>query len=63
MLKAVRMRKLLTHLCNQDKKLSPDAKVRMYLVYLKYWTLNLKPLVVYPEVLFHPNSGIKELEG
>ena len=24
----------------------PNAKVRMYLVYLKYWTLNLMPLMV-----------------
>ena len=24
----------------------PDAKVRLYLVYLKYWTLNLMPLMV-----------------
>ena len=24
------------------------------LVYLKYWTLNLMPLMVYPKVLFHP---------
>ena len=26
----------------------PDAKVWMYLVYLANWTLNLRPLVVYP---------------
>ena len=37
----------------------PDAKVRMYLVYLKYRTLNLMPLMVYPTVLFHPNFSIK----
>ena len=37
----------------------PDAKVRMYLVYLKCWTLNLMPLMVYPKVLFHPNFSIK----
>ena len=41
----------------------PDAKVRMYLVYLKYWTLNLMPLMVYPKVLFHPNFTIKEKGG
>ena len=35
-----------------------DAKVRMYLVYLKYWTLNLMPLMVYPKVLFHLNFSI-----
>ena len=32
----------------------------MYLVYLKYWTLNLMPLMVYPAVLFSPNFTIKE---
>ena len=37
----------------------PDANVRMYLVYLKYWTVNLLPQMVYPEVLFHPNFSIK----
>ena len=31
----------------------------MYLVYLKYWTLNYMPLMVYPKVLFHPNFSIK----
>ena len=31
----------------------------MYLVYLKYWTLNLIPLGVYPKVLFHPMFSIK----
>ena len=36
-----------------------DAKVRMNLVYLKYWTLNLVPLMVYPQVIFHPNFSIK----
>ena len=25
---------------------------RRYLVYLKYWTLNLRPLLVYLEVLY-----------
>ena len=30
----------------------PVAEVRMYLVCLKYWTLNLRPLMVYPKVLF-----------
>ena len=33
----------------------------MYLVYLKYWTLNLMPLMVYSKVLFHPNFSIKVL--
>ena len=32
----------------------------MYLVYLKYWTLNLMPLTVYPKVLLHPNFSIKD---
>ena len=30
------------------------------LVYLKYWTLNLRLLMVYPKVLFHPMSSIKD---
>ena len=37
----------------------PDAKLQMYVVYLKYWTLELIPLMVYPKVLFHPNFSIK----
>ena len=37
----------------------PDAKVWMYSVYLKYWTLHLMPLIVYPKVLFRPNFSIK----
>ena len=37
---------------------TPDAKVWMYLVYLKYWTLNLMPMIVYPKVL-HLNFSIK----
>ena len=37
---------------------TPDDKVWRYLVYLKYWTLNLRPLMVYPEVLFPPNFVI-----
>ena len=36
-----------------------DARDRLYLVHLKYWTLNLMPLMVYPKVLFHPNFSIK----
>ena len=35
--------------------ISPDDKVRRHLVYLKYWTLNINPLLVYPEVRFPPN--------
>ena len=31
----------------------------MYLVYLKYWTLNLMPIMVYPKVLVHPMYSIK----
>ena len=31
----------------------------MYLVYSKYWTLNLMPLMVYPKVSFHPNLSIR----
>ena len=30
------------------------------LVYLKYWTLNLRSLMVYPKVLFHPSCSIKD---
>ena len=37
----------------------PDDKVRMCWVYLKYWTLNHRPLMVYPKVLFPPNFIIK----
>ena len=33
----------------------PDDKIRRHLVYLKYWTLNLTTLMVYPEGLFAPN--------
>ena len=40
--------------------LSPHAELWMDLVYLKYWTLNLMPLVVYPKNLFPPNFSIKE---
>ena len=34
--------------------LTPHARVRRHLIYLKYWTLNLRPLMVYPQVLFPP---------
>ena len=47
------MRSLL-RTCNHS-----DAKGRMYLVYLKYWTLNPMPLMVYPKVLIHPNVASK----
>ena len=39
---------------HQAGGLAPDDKVRRYLVYLKYWTLSLNPLMVYPKVLFRP---------
>ena len=39
----------------------PDAKVQMYLVYLKYSTLALMPLMVYPKVLFPSNFSIKKV--
>ena len=42
--------------CQQQRP--PDAKVWMYLVYLKYWTLNLMPLMVCPKV-FRPNYSNK----
>ena len=35
----------------------------MYLVYLKHWTLNLMPLMVYPKVVLRPNLSIKGLTG
>ena len=38
----------------------PDDKIRRYLVYLKYWTLNLRSIIVYPKVLFHPNFIITD---
>ena len=38
----------------------PDEKVQRYLVYLKYWTLTLRPLMVYTKVLFHPRFIIKD---
>ena len=37
----------------------PDGKVQRHLVYFKYWTLNLMPPMVYPEVLFPPNLSPK----
>ena len=37
----------------------PDDKVRRYFVYLKYWTLNLRHLMVYPKVLFPPSFIIE----
>ena len=37
----------------------PDAKIWMYLVYTKYWTLNCMFLMVYPKVLLPPNFSIK----
>ena len=43
--------------------MAPDAKVWMYLVHLKYWTLDLMPLTVYPKVLFHPMFSIKGNDG
>ena len=39
----------------QGSYLAPDDKPWRYLVYPKYWTLNLRPLMVYPKVLFPPN--------
>ena len=50
----------LAALCNSvSAGTRPDAEVRMHLVYLKHWTLNLMPLMVYPKVLFHLNFSIK----
>ena len=50
-------------LCNSGPGSGPDAKVQMCLVYLKHWTLNLMPLMVYPKVLFHINFTIKGLRN
>ena len=38
----------------------PNAEDRRYLVYLEYWMLNFRPLMVYPKVLFPPNFSIKD---
>ena len=38
---------------------SPDDKLQRYLGYLRYWTLNLRPLIIYPYILFPPNFIIK----
>ena len=38
-------------------------KFRCILVYLKYWTLNVMSLMVYPKVLLHPMFSIKERMG
>ena len=35
-------------------------KIGCILVYLKYWTLKLMPLMVYPKVLFHPTFSVSE---
>ena len=42
---------------------SPNAKDGMYLVYLKYWTLNLMRPMVYPKVLFYLKFSINGCEG
>ena len=36
-----------------------DIKVWTYLVYLEYWTLSLRPSMMYPKVLFPLNFIIK----
>ena len=41
--------------------LAPDDEFRRFLVYLKYWTLDLRALMVYPKVQFPPGFIIKEL--
>ena len=58
--------------CNLTKKQSSvifpwqlkafDAKVWRYLVYPKYWNLNLKPVMVCPKVLFPPKFITKGLK-
>ena len=44
--------------CQERAQKRPDAKVWRYSVYLKYWTLELGPLMVYPEVQSPPNFSI-----
>ena len=61
----VPIRRICTHIrmlwcwsrdfCQAVGKSSPDYKVQRYLVYLKYWTLNLTRLMVYPKLLFPSN--------
>ena len=46
--------------CSRSSRLFPDDEARRCLVYLKYWTLNLNPLMVYPNVLFPPNFIINQ---
>ena len=46
-----------------DHGWGPDAKFWMFLVYLKYYTLHVRPLLVYPKVLFCPKFSIKGLGG
>ena len=41
---------------------APDDKVQRYLVYLKYRTLNLNPLMVYPKVLIPPRFIFKAVQ-
>ena len=54
---------ILTQLVRRKQQVSAlpttDAKVQMHLVYLKYWSLSLMSLMVYPKVLLHPNLSIK----
>ena len=45
----------------QQAQSSPDESLEV--VYLKYWTLNLRPLMVYPKVLFPPNFIIKAMHS
>ena len=42
---------------------SVDIDSQRYLVYLKYWTLNLRPLMVYPKVLYIQTLSSGECEG
>ena len=41
---------------------SPDDRVQMYLVYRQYWTLNLRPLMLYPTSVLPLNSIIKAVQ-
>ena len=44
-------------------ELLPDVKARRYLVYLKFWTINFMPVMVYSKVLLHPNFIILGIAG
>ena len=48
---------------NECGRLAAQMIMFRGLVYLKFWTLNLRPLMVYPKVLFPPNLTMKGLQA